>query len=684
MGKNIIIKGASFAVNAIGQITPVIRYYNIIYNLGNVTLDNSATSIEEGSSYQVTISAKPGYSLQSVTVKHNGQTVNPTSGNTYIISNVTGNITITAIAIAEVTNYTITYDLVNATTSNNTTTIQEGNSYIVTLIPNNGYEISSAAVTHNGQEVQPTTGYTYEIPSVNGNILVECVATESTVVENIKLTVLGKYDVEVTANQNENAITTSGGYQTANGSEINVLTNTDINVNATPTIYGETISGLVLNGSPVTSPIRITGDSVLAPKVKGNIAYIKYSGGVWSSATNPNVKSDSNHYRTEIFPVIYGEPLTIKIPNHASETVKIRTWYCSSYGTYDEDNSGLLSIELNANGVGTINPKRTGNMALHFAYASDYTATVFAIDDIKGIEVNYTTSVSWGVPAFKWKQVLDLGAVGSGTASAITWNQSAALYGKYMLTFSTTLYQIKVIDIETMKVVATVNNAYQADVHANSAHFLSKKYDNNDYYPMLITNTHFSSAPDKLVIYRLVGTTATSFTLQKICEWTFTNCLLLDQVVNDSVLYLGARAADAYIDYVGIWRIPMNWSDSSIYVDTEFDLLTIANATKLINRFYERTGQDWTIIKQTGKDDIIVNSYGPTTNFPNKHAGLVFYQVNATEGHLIGWLPTNRILNDYEHDGIIYAGNGVLYCVLIKSSHAYLYKFTITIPEYAE
>lgn len=683
MGKNVIIKGANFAINAIDQTTPVIKYYNVIYNLGNVTLDNSATSIAEGSTYQVTISAKPGYNLQSVTVKHNGQTVNPTSGNTYIINNVTGNITITATAIAEITNYTITYDLVNATTSNNTTTIQEGSSYIVTLTPNNGYEISSATVIHNGQEVQSITGYTYEIPSVSGNILVECVATESTVVENAKLTVLGKYDVEVTANQNENSITTLGGYQTANGGEINVLTNTDIDVNATPTVYGETISGLVLNGSPVTSPIRITGDSILAPKVKGNIAYIKYSKGKWSTGTNIVIESDTNHYRTEIYPVVKDEPLTIKIPNHANETVKIRTWYCSSYGTYDSDNSGLLNIALDSNGVGTINPKRNGHMALHFAYASDYTATVFAENDIKGIELNYKATSAWSVPAFKWKQVLDLGAVGTATANAITWNQSAALYGKYMLTFSTTLYQIKVINIETMKVVATVNNAYQSDIHANTTSFLPVKYDESDYYPMIITNVH-SSSPDKIVIFRLVGTTPTSFTLQRICDWTFTNSSSMNHVATDDALYIRSRAATGLESYIGLWRISIDWSDMSIYTDKTFDLISDSNAVKLIDLFYEKISQDWTIIKQTGKDDIIVDSYGPTTNLPNKHAGLVFYQVNATEGHLIGWLPTNRILNGYEHDGIIYAGNGVLYCVLVNNSHAYLYKFTITIPEYAE
>lgn len=661
-----------------------IRTYTVSYVLNKVESSNSSSVATEGSTYSFSLSPVSGYAIDSVSVTHNGVAVSPTSGYNYTIPGVAGNIQVTATASEVVVpDYNVTYNLSNVTASTSVATVKQGESYTVTLTPESGYKIQSASVTHNGQLVVPTgSGYTYTVNSVSGNIVVTASAIEDVVVENAKLTILGKYDVNVSATQGDNTITTSGSYTSANGEELDVLTNTDIDVSVVTTIQGETIQGLQLNGNTTVSPFKITGDSVLAPKVKGNIAYIKYSGGTWAAQTNPTVKTDTNHYRTEIFPVIKDEPLTIKIPNHANETVKIRTWYCSPYGTYDSTNSGLLSIELDANGVGTINPLITGHMALHPAYASDGEATVFSESDLKAIEINYTTATSWGVPAFKWVQVLDLGGVSSATASTITWNQSAALYGKYMLTFSTTFYQIKVIDIDTMKVVATVKNpnTYHADLHANSTYFLTKKYDETDYYPMLITCFHGSTS-DKCYIYRLVGTTATSFTLQKVCEWIFTNCTKLDQVAGDNVLYLAARALVANADYVGLWRVPMNWSDSSIYVDSEFDLLNMPNATKLINGFYERTGQDWTLIQQDGKDDILVNTYGPSTDFPTKHAGMVFHRVNATEGHLIGWLPTNRILNGYEHDGVVYAGNGILYCVLVNSSNAYLYKFQITIPE---
>lgn len=187
MGKRLIIKGASFFNNAIDRISPSTTYYSVLYNLSHCSASNSATSIAAGSTYEVTITAQSGYTLSSVTVRHNGQTVNPISGNTYRINSVAGNITVTATATADVTTYTVTYDLVNATSSNNNTTVAAGSSYTVTLTPNSGYVIDSAEVLHNGDAVTPTSGYTYVINSVAGNILVDCAAVldlPKTITEN--------------------------------------------------------------------------------------------------------------------------------------------------------------------------------------------------------------------------------------------------------------------------------------------------------------------------------------------------------------------------------------------------------------------------------------------------------------------------------------------------------------------
>lgn len=99
MGKRLIIKGASFSINAIDRITPSTTYYSVIYNLSHCTASNNATSVAEGSSYSVTITPQSGYIISNVVVTHNGMTLMPTeSGYTYNVNNVSGNIIITAAA----------------------------------------------------------------------------------------------------------------------------------------------------------------------------------------------------------------------------------------------------------------------------------------------------------------------------------------------------------------------------------------------------------------------------------------------------------------------------------------------------------------------------------------------------------------------------------------------------------
>ena len=72
-------------------------YYSVTNNLTNCTNNNSATQAIEGESYSATITAKSGYELKSVTVTMGGSPVS-VSGGTITITNVTGNIVITAVA----------------------------------------------------------------------------------------------------------------------------------------------------------------------------------------------------------------------------------------------------------------------------------------------------------------------------------------------------------------------------------------------------------------------------------------------------------------------------------------------------------------------------------------------------------------------------------------------------------
>ena len=72
--------------------------YTVTNNLTNVTNSNSSTSVKNGSSYIATLTASDGYSLGTVTITMGGNDITSTSysNGSINISNVTGNIIITA------------------------------------------------------------------------------------------------------------------------------------------------------------------------------------------------------------------------------------------------------------------------------------------------------------------------------------------------------------------------------------------------------------------------------------------------------------------------------------------------------------------------------------------------------------------------------------------------------------
>jgi hypothetical protein len=80
-------------------------YYSVTNNLTQCTNSNSATQAIGGQSYSATITAKSGYELKSVTVTMGGSPVTVNNGKINI-TNVTGNIVITAVAEEIKVNYT--------------------------------------------------------------------------------------------------------------------------------------------------------------------------------------------------------------------------------------------------------------------------------------------------------------------------------------------------------------------------------------------------------------------------------------------------------------------------------------------------------------------------------------------------------------------------------------------------
>ena len=82
--------------------TPSTTTYTVTNNLTNCSTNNSNTSVNSGYAYMSTITANSGYTLSSITVTMGGTNITSTavSGNSINISSVTGNIVITASAIA--------------------------------------------------------------------------------------------------------------------------------------------------------------------------------------------------------------------------------------------------------------------------------------------------------------------------------------------------------------------------------------------------------------------------------------------------------------------------------------------------------------------------------------------------------------------------------------------------------
>lgn len=75
--------------------------------------------------------------------------------------------------------YTITNNLINVTTNNMSSEINEGDSYTATLSPSSGYMIDSITVSMNGVNITSDVynNGTINITSVTGNIVIICIAT---------------------------------------------------------------------------------------------------------------------------------------------------------------------------------------------------------------------------------------------------------------------------------------------------------------------------------------------------------------------------------------------------------------------------------------------------------------------------------------------------------------------------
>lgn len=83
-------------------------------------------------------------------------------------------------AAGSITTYTITNNLVNATTNNSVTSVAANTSYSAKITTNSGYELSSVTVTMGGTDITSSvySDGTISIASVTGNIIITATANE--------------------------------------------------------------------------------------------------------------------------------------------------------------------------------------------------------------------------------------------------------------------------------------------------------------------------------------------------------------------------------------------------------------------------------------------------------------------------------------------------------------------------
>ena len=160
--------------------------YNVTNNLTQCSTNNSATTVNSDETYSATITANAGYHFntenvvvtcgefdEDFTISSDKQTV------TINITDVVGDIYISATATNELPQFDITSTLNHATNSNSATTIEQGQSYTATLTCDAHYTFTGGTlvVSHNGQTVTPTlnangTVATINISSVQGDIII--------------------------------------------------------------------------------------------------------------------------------------------------------------------------------------------------------------------------------------------------------------------------------------------------------------------------------------------------------------------------------------------------------------------------------------------------------------------------------------------------------------------------------
>lgn len=146
-----------FKLTTEGQAAPTM--YSVKYNLSSCSASNASTLINEGGKYSTTLTPTSRYTISTLKVTMNGNdvTASVVSGNKINITNVLGDIVITAVAVPSsidvTTKYSITNDLTNCITNNNLEVVDENSLYESIIIANDNCVMDSILVLMDGVNV---------------------------------------------------------------------------------------------------------------------------------------------------------------------------------------------------------------------------------------------------------------------------------------------------------------------------------------------------------------------------------------------------------------------------------------------------------------------------------------------------------------------------------------------------
>ncbi len=180
---DIIITATATVSSSSGGSGSTSTYYNVTYNLTYCSSSSSVSSVASGSSYYTYISPNTNYTLDNISVTMGGVNITSSavSGNNIDISNVTGNIVITATAsyTQNVAYYSVTYNLTRCSSSSSISSVSSGNSYYTNITANTNCTMSNITVTMDGTDITSTavSDNNINISSVTGNIVITATAT---------------------------------------------------------------------------------------------------------------------------------------------------------------------------------------------------------------------------------------------------------------------------------------------------------------------------------------------------------------------------------------------------------------------------------------------------------------------------------------------------------------------------